>query len=99
MSEPVTEGHVDGLARHVFISYAREDRHLVDQLQRKLEDVGVRVWRDTTDLWPGEDWRAKIRDAITRDALVFIACFSRQGLERIRSYQNEEILLAIEELR
>ena len=35
------------------------------------------MWRDTADLWPGEDWRAKIRQAIICNALVFIACFSQ----------------------
>lgn len=61
-----------------------------------LEGVGVPVWRDTASLWPGEDWRAKVRDAITRDALVFIACFSGHGAARQKSYQNEELLLAVE---
>jgi TIR domain len=84
---------------HVFLSYAREDTGHVDRLQGSLEDAGVRVWRDTADLWPGENWRAKIRRAITDDALVFIACFSRKSLRRRVSYQNEELVLAIEQLR
>jgi len=58
-----------------------------------------RVWRDTANLWPGEDWRTKIRRAITSDALVFIACFSRRSTARRKSYQNEELNLAVEELR
>src|SRR5215831_12627275 len=64
-----------------------------------LERAGVRVWRDTDALWPGQDWRAKIREAITEDALVFIACFSSRGVARKKSYQNEERQLAIEQLR
>jgi hypothetical protein len=84
---------------HIFISYVREDSHRVDRLQQVLEGSGVRVWRDTADLWPGEDWRAKIRSAITGRALVFIACFSRASLARDRSYQNEEFTLAVEQLR
>lgn len=68
-------------------------------LQRILEAAGVPVWRDTASLWPGENWRLKIRDAITRDALVFIACFSTRSAARRASYQNEELLLAIEQLR
>jgi CheY-like chemotaxis protein/DNA-binding XRE family transcriptional regulator len=84
---------------HVFISYVREDADQVDRLQHRLEEAGIRVWRDTADLWPGEDWRTKIRQAILDDALVFIACFSRQSLARARSYQNEELTLAIEQLR
>jgi hypothetical protein len=93
------KGRGDQVNRHAFISYVREDANRVDWLQRKLESAGVRVWRDTADLWPGEDWRAKIRQAIQADALVFIACFSRQSIARSRSYQNEELVLAIEEYR
>ena len=89
----------EAAAGHVFISYVREDSHWVDQLQQVLEGAGVRVWRDTVDLWPGEDWRAKIRNAITGRALVFIACFSHASIARDRSYQNEEFTLAIEQLR
>jgi TIR domain len=88
-----------GLVGHVFVSYVREDSPNVDRLQWALQDAGIRVWRDTVDLWPGEDWRRKIRQAITSDTLVFLACFSRKSLARVRSYQNEELTLAIEQLR
>ncbi len=87
------------VAGHVFISYVREDSHRVDQLQRRLQGAGIPVWRDTADLWPGEDWRIKIRGAITEKALVFIACFSHASLARRESYQNEELNLAIDQLR
>lgn len=84
---------------HAFISYVREDAAKVDRLQAALEAAGVRVWRDTSDLMPGEDWRANIRHAITDDALVFITCFSRNSLARSRSYQSEELVLAVQEMR
>lgn len=84
---------------HAFISYVRENKPEVDWLQEMLEAAGIRVWRDTADLWPGQDWRAKIRHAIVTDALVFLACFSSNGLARRKSYQNEEIVLAIEQMR
>jgi len=87
------------LSGHAFISYVREDSLDVDRLQRTLEAAGIPVWRDTADLWPGEDWRSKIRHAISGNALVFIACFSSRSLARRRSYQNEELLLAIDQLR
>ena len=90
---------MDSLAGHAFISYVHEDSRQVDQLQQTLEAAGVPVWRDTADLWPGEDWRTKIRRAITDNALVFIACFSQASISRRKSYQNEELTLAIEEMR
>jgi hypothetical protein len=77
----------------------REDSDRVDKLQQDLSAAGIRVWRDTADLWPGQDWRTMIRRAITDNALVFIACFSRQGLAKKKSYQNEELELAIEQFR
>jgi len=84
---------------HVFISYARVDSAKVAALQQTLEAAGFRVWLDVSALWPGEDWRMKIRDAITCDALVFLACFSRASVAREKGYQNEELGLAIDELR
>ncbi len=86
-------------AGHVFLSYVREDSPAIDRLQEALEMAGFRVWRDTRDLWPGEDWRSRIRAAITDSALVFLACFSRASVARARSYQNDELTLAIDELR
>jgi DNA-binding beta-propeller fold protein YncE len=93
MSQP------DRRSGHVFISYVRDDAARVDRLQDKLASRGLRVWRDTADLWPGEDWKAKIRAAITDNALVFICCFSLNSASRATTYQNEELALAIEELR
>ena len=86
-------------AAHAFISYVREDARHVDQLEQNLQDAGIPVWRDTADLWPGQDWRVQIRDAITGNALVFLACFSQASLALARSHQNEELLLAIEQFR
>ena len=57
------------------------------------------MWRSYVQLWPGEDWRMKIGRAITGSTLVFIACFSQASLARSKSYQNEELTLAIEQLR
>ena len=84
---------------HAFLSYVREDSDAVDRLQHVLEAAGIPVWRDKANLWPGEDWRTRIRRAITDDSLAFIVCFSQSTAGRVKSYQNEELLLAIEQLR
>jgi TIR domain len=84
---------------HAFISYVRQDSGAADQLQQVLEDNGIQVWRDTDALWPGQDWRAVIRRAITDDALAFLACFSSNSVNRDKSYQYEELNLAIDQLR
>jgi len=87
------------IAGRAFMSYIRENSAEADQLQQVLEAAGVRVWRDTADLWPGQDWREKIRYAIIKDSLVFLACFSTKSVSREISYQNEELTLAVEQMR
>lgn len=84
---------------HAFISYVRDDAREGEELQRTLEAAGIPVWRDATNLWPGQDWRVTIRKAITAHSLVFVACFSNRSLRRSQSYQNEELVLAIEQIR
>jgi hypothetical protein len=84
---------------HAFISYVHEDSAHVDRLEQVLQQAGIPVWRDTAQLWPGQDWRAQIRGAIAGDALAFLACFSQTSLARAVSYQNEELNEAIEQLR
>ncbi len=83
----------------VFLSYVKEDSSAVDWLQDLLEAAGIKVWRDTADLWPGADWRYEIRRAISRDALIFVACFSSYGIAKRTDRQNEELSLAIDEIR
>jgi hypothetical protein len=85
--------------KRVFISYVREDSDQVDGLCSLLEDAGIPYWRDKSDLGPGENWKIKIREAIRSGSLVFLACFSEQYLKKETSYMNEELNLAIEEIR
>jgi hypothetical protein len=84
---------------HAFLSYARVDSEAVDGLQRILQAAGVPVWCDSGDLWPGQDWKSMIRRAINDEALAFIACFSSRSVNRVKGYQNEELMLAVEQVR
>lgn len=85
--------------RHAFISYVHEDKERVDRLQEALEAVGVSVWRDTKDLWPGQNWEDQIRAAIKSESLAFIACFSEHSAAKTKTYQNLELTLAADEYR
>jgi DNA-directed RNA polymerase specialized sigma24 family protein len=86
------------VAGHVFLSYVRENASIVERLAAELQAVGVTTWLDQNSLAPGDRWRDVIRDAI-RNGDLFIACFSRAYVERNRSHMNEELTLAIDELR
>lgn len=99
MLDPVAEARTEETPGHAFISYVREDTELVDRLQEILEAAGIAVWRDTQALWPGQDWKLEIRRAITTGSFVFIACFSNNSARRGTSYQNEELVLAVEQMR
>jgi len=84
---------------HVFISYVREDKALVDKICTALETANIPCWRDVKSLDPGDKWKSKIRNAIQNHSLVFLPCFSRQSVAKSKSMMNEEIILAIDEYR
>lgn len=86
-------------ARHVFVSYVREDSAEVDRLCAALAAAGVPYWKDREQLGPGDDWKQAIRDAIRNDAFAFVPCFSRAYAAREKSHMNEELTLAVEEYR
>jgi TIR domain len=83
---------------HVFISYVRENGDVIQRLAAELKSRGVIVWLDRNDLDPGMRWRDAIKKAI-RGGKFFIACFSKESSRRDRSYMNEEMTIAIDELR
>ena len=95
----MTESPELATAGHVFISYVKEDRAEVEELSELLAAAGISVWTDKDNLGPGDDWKLKIQEAISQRALVFIACFSENSAARGVSYQNEELVLAVDQVR
>lgn len=82
----------------VFVSYVQENRPDVLRLVYELRRAGFSVWFDQDALPPGLFWRDEIRAAV-RNHEYFIACFSNEYLARDRTYMNEELEIAIEEIR
>ncbi len=99
MGDPykMTKGSSD-TTHHVFISYVKENGDAVDRLTRHLTGHGIHVWLDRDKIEPGTRWKPAIRQAI-QEGSFFIACFSREYGEREKTFMNEELNLAIEELR
>lgn len=83
---------------HVFISYVRENKKLVDNLCEDLCKNGIEVWMDRDQIQLGQRWQDAIRQAI-KEGAFFIACISKESQRKDSTYMNEEIILAIEELR
>jgi hypothetical protein len=94
----MTQFQADLAKRKVFISYVREDLAAVDRIAAELRAHDIDVWLDRTNLDVGDRWKDVIRRAI-RDGDYFLAYFSRAYSSRQRTYMNEELLIAIEELR
>lgn len=93
---PLTQGNREG---HVFLSCVREDADRVDRLQSELEVAGFEGWRDVKNLWPGDRWKPKLREAIQESSLTFVACFSEATVRRAESTMFEELTWAAQEHR
>lgn len=89
----------DETSGHAFVSYVKEDRDRIASIVSSLKAADIPVWTDKGKLSPGEDWKLVIRKAIQRNALAFIAVFSDNSASRDASYQNEELLLAIDQFK
>ncbi|HVX41972.1 MAG TPA: toll/interleukin-1 receptor domain-containing protein [Gemmatimonadaceae bacterium] len=82
----------------VFLSYVSEDAEHAARLDAALSQRGIEVWRDKTKLRPGQRWQSEIRRGI-QEGDFFIACFSTKYSARSISYMNEELALAVDQLR
>ena len=84
--------------QHVFISYVSEDSEKVTRIARDLENQKITVWIDKERLQPGVEWQLAIENAI-RSGAFFMACFSESYWNRNANYMNEELNIAVEQLR
>lgn len=80
------------------MSYVRDDDEHIERLRSGLAKYGIDTWIDKYDLQPGDFWKSVIRSVISSGE-HFIACFSSAYNSRQSTYMNEELILAIEELR
>ncbi|MGA7437251.1 MAG: TIR domain-containing protein [Luteibacter sp.] len=82
---------------NVFISYAREDRDIVDPYFDKLSDAGFSPWMDHRSLLPGVEWTQEIPRAFAR-CEVTILFLSPRSIGKT-GYVQREGRDAIERLR
>lgn len=72
----------------IFISYAHEDRELVERLYQQLCDAGFQPWMDDKNLLPGEIWMDSIRSAI-EESDFFLFCLSHNSIYKRGVLQKE----------
>ena len=80
------------------MSYVREDSCHIDRICERLAECNTAYWLDRRDILPGRNWKRAVESAIEEGGL-FVACFSDRYLARERTHMNEELWLAISELR
>lgn len=78
----------------IFISYATEDKKIVEELYQKLSDSGFSPWMAPKDILGGEDWQQSIKRAI-KEANFFIICLSKNSVRK-RGIIQEEIKEALD---
>jgi hypothetical protein len=84
--------------RAVFISYARDDLHAVQQIKAGLEARGVVTWFDMDQLEGGDDYDRKIRRNIERCS-YFIPVVSAATQRRHEAYFRREWSYALDRAR
>jgi hypothetical protein len=72
----------------VFIAYAVEDAEHAEKLYDALAARACSPWLDRRKLLPGQDWPARIQEAI-ESADFFIACFSVRSVRKRGGFQAE----------
>jgi hypothetical protein len=72
----------------VFISYAKEDIQMVQEIYSKLLDEGFSPWLDREKLMPGHDWELEIEKAI-QSSDIFLACLSSLSVSKTGFVQAE----------
>ena len=82
-------------APKVFLSYANEDRDLVERLAESLEANGIVTWRDTQDLRAGDNWNRVLIDVIERRVDYVIAVQTPAMVNRIEGVFHREIATAL----
>jgi small GTP-binding protein len=82
----------------VFISYIKENENEINVICDAFRNIGIDFFLDRNDIQVSERWEDSIRNEI-RNGTFFLACFSREYNLKYISYINEELNLAIDELR
>ncbi len=77
--------------RQIFLSYSRPDQDQVEQIARRLDQEGYKIWYDQAKIVPGESWS----DALDRGLRESSHCLVFVGPGEVRPWQQEEIRTAI----
>jgi hypothetical protein len=81
----------------VFLIYAHGDKKVVRKLYHRITRNHIKAWLDEKELFPGQNWKYEIRQAILRSDVV-IVCLSMQ-FNKQGGFRHEELQIALEKAR
>lgn len=71
----------------VFLSYSTKDYFFAELAEIKLEEAGIRLWRDQGDLIAGTDWRKGIENGIANSHAVLVALSQQSSQSSYVTYE------------
>jgi TIR domain-containing protein len=80
--------------KQVFLTYAHSDKKAVRKIYHRLIRNQINIWLDEKRLFPGQNWKYEIRQAILSSNIV-IVCLSRQ-FNKQGGFRHEELQIALE---
>lgn len=64
----------------VFISHSRKDKGLAQRVAATLQDAGLEVWDDQTEILPGDNWAEKVAQAL-RESEAMVVLFTPNAID------------------
>ena len=83
--------------KQVFLTYAHSDKKAVRKIYHRLIRNQINIWLDEKRLFPGQNWKYEIRQAILSSNIV-IVCLSRQ-FNKQGGYRHEELKIVLEKAK
>src|ERR1700680_4357525 len=81
-------------SKAIFLSYASQDAERARRIASALEQAGIEVWFDQSELRGGEAWDASIRRQI-KGCKLFLPIISTNTQARVEGYFRREWNLAV----
>lgn len=81
-------------APKAFLSYASEDRELVENLAQELQSRGIRVWQDKQDLRAGDNWNDVLMGVIGNVVDYVVVVQTPAMVGRVEGVFHREIQVA-----
>ncbi len=82
------------MKKRVFISYSYQDKEFVEWLKAELQDLGLEIWYDESEILVGENIQKKVNEGIqSSSAFILVLSNSSKNSDWVRYEMNSAILL------